>query len=154
MIVTPIMAFIAKRYTVTNSKTEFKMVREGLDVMRSQVATASVTAMLAGKLVTKKHIKSPTLISHRKAFTTSLCQFPILIGMAGIASQSPFAYALANQRTCFKGVLLTNPIARTLFSRIAHFKTGFITHSLAFHWRHERKATSLPRLANLCFCFF
>ena len=119
------VASFAKRQSIGNLKTQFRICSERLKVVSMEIPTFAISAMLASKIVSGINIKPPSFIFGTKSKPQSLYALAVNISVAIFSSWCALSCYSANLFSCFKRMLFADSIAWPSFGRIAHFFTRF-----------------------------
>lgn len=125
-LVRQLMASDTKRHAVSHVKSQFRKLSEWPDVMSIEISALIITAMTARKFVTEKYVVSPLLQFGRQALAASLDALPVDITRRVWASRRALSRLSANFGACFKGMLLSDPIAWTSKSGGPHFGSALL----------------------------
>lgn len=139
-----IVAIITKRDPVINVKAQVWKVGKWLDVMRYKVAAATISALLTNKFVSRKHVKAPALILHRKALTATLNKLAVFVSMMVGTTNGRIARSLGSAHFLFSlfGMRYSEP-GLLPFERLADLTLGFFRVLSAFERRYSASQGSI-----------
>lgn len=116
------VTILAKGLPVTCIESKFGIIGKWLNVVSYQIPAFFVATLLAGKLVSGKDIKAPTLILSREALTSPFGQLAILVGVMNRStySRAAFSFGLTHLDSRFYAVFdtksgLFSPVGLTKF---------------------------------------
>jgi len=114
------VAVPTQREAVRYFKPKGRVISERLDVMGLEVASLSVTAVLAGITVPNINVVSPSLILGRSAVTLVSLVFSVAVGVVIFSACRPLSRDSRDSGFCLGGVKLSDPVAWPTFRRTAH----------------------------------
>ncbi len=148
------VTLVTKRNAVAHLESEFWELGKRLDVMRSKIAAATITTILACELVSVKDRRPPSLIFGNASVIQIAYRLAMLVSIVFFAAWRSLFGNLANLTARFFSMLLPNSIRWAILCRFAHFSPGFGAHLFPFHWRDKGLFTPFPSFAHFLFRFF
>lgn len=130
-----LVAVLAKGNPVAEFITKFWEFSESLDVMRLQIATALIAAMLAGVGVAGKNSSAPFGVFNRSALAQVSLMLAVGISVMIFTAWRSLACDLAYSRFRLGCVRLPRAIRSSQFCRYAHLKLRFRCVGLPFECR-------------------